>query len=224
MGVTLEARSMTSPQHIWRPLPALIVAMMLLVGASACGGDEDDNGESFDAHQVVEDAAETLAAAETFRFELSHANGSTELIQDMEMTDAEGEVVSPDRLRADIDVTLLGQLLEIEVVGIGEQVWISNPFDASQWQLVPGTTAQEVLDLTVLPDVMRAVEDPQPAGIDEIDGQAHYRVRASVDSESLEDVIPAAARSRRDGRGRDLGRSGRLLHAAHRPSGTAQRR
>lgn len=177
----------------------LLAAIPLVLGLiSACDdddGDENSNGASFDAQEVVSNAADTLEATESFHFVLSHENGGTAIIQDMIMTGAEGNVVRPDSLQAELQAETMGQQLNLQMVGIDDRTWLTNPFNPEQWQQMPDVRAQDILNLQAVPEVMRQVENPEAVGSESIAGVDSYRARATLDSGALEPVVPEAAES-----------------------------
>ena len=75
-----------------RQRPALLLTALLALVAAialACGGDDEDEPTStptptptpVTAEQVLEDAATRMEQVETFHFELTHENGSTQLMR-----------------------------------------------------------------------------------------------------------------------------------------------
>lgn len=178
-----------------RTAAAWLVSLLACVGAiaAACGGDENGEEAEFDPQQVVRDAADRLEAVQSFHFLLTHENGATAIVQNLAMTRAEGDLARPARLQADLEAQAAGQKLELSVIGIDERTWITNPFNRTQWQLLPGTDVRDVLNLGAVPDVMRQVQDVEAAGTEQVNGTECYRLRATVDSGSLTAVVPRAA-------------------------------
>jgi hypothetical protein len=170
-------------------LARAVLAVLVLV---ACGGSDTED-VAFDPGPVVERAATRLEQAASFRFVLEHERGATKIIQGMQMTRAEGVVIRPARLQADLDAETSGQKLELRMVGIDRRTWLSNPFDRSRWQELPGIDARDVLNLEQVPAVMRAMTGLEPAGAERIDGTRCYRVRGTLDSSTLALMVPEVA-------------------------------
>jgi hypothetical protein len=78
-----------------------------------------------------------MAAVNQFEFELTHPEGSTSLGGGMQLSRAEGAVVSPDRLSVKADVELRPIFLTLEARVIGDQTWITNPLAANAWAQAP---------------------------------------------------------------------------------------
>jgi hypothetical protein len=177
----------------WRSACRLVArAILLVLLVVACGGDGVEE-VGFEPVPVVDRAAARLEQATSFRFTLEHDGGATRIIQGMDMTRAEGVVVRPARLQANLEAEASGQSLELQLVGIEQRTWLSNPFDPSRWQELPGIDARDILNLEQVPAVMRAMTDLEAAGAQEIDGARCYRVRGTLDSGTLALMVPEVA-------------------------------
>jgi hypothetical protein len=174
------------------PVKAGIVAVLAFQIVAACGGSETEHVQ-FDAGAVLADAAARLDEASSFHFVLSHDSGGTRIIQNMLMTRAEGDVLRPSSIRADLTVTMAGQRIDLRMIGMDDSIWLSNPFDPSRWQLVPDARSEDVLNLQRISDVLTAVEDASADGVATLDGSSSYRIRGSVDSDAFTAVIPEVA-------------------------------
>lgn len=172
---------------------AAVVALFIAVAMLAACGESNGETIEFDAEQVINDAAARLDDARSFHFVLTHDRGETRIIQDMRMTRAEGDVLRPASIRADLTVSAAGQNIALKMTGIDDRTWLSNPFDPSQWQLLPGVTSTDVLDLQRLTDVLMGMESVVADGTDSVAGVECYRMRGSVDSDAFIAMIPEVA-------------------------------
>jgi lipoprotein LprG len=161
----------------------------------ACGDEDngDSDGGDFDPQQVVTEAADKLAATNTFHFVLDHENGGTAIVLDLTMNKAEGDIVRPEQMRADIEASLGMASAEVTLIGIGQDTWISNPFNPDEFEPLPDYTPGEILNLEAVPEVMRAIESPQANGTASVGGTDTYRVTADIDSGELAPIVPLAA-------------------------------
>ncbi len=100
---------------------------------------------------------------------------------------AEGDVVRPDKLRANVDARLRGAKVEVKLVSIGDNAKISNPFIPSQWQDLPtGTKLSDVFDPAAgTTAALRAVKDPQITGEETLDGKKVWKVEGTLDASTL---------------------------------------
>lgn len=174
----------------------LLLVVALLV--AACGGSDGAGDPETDrtvppATELVAAASARLSDAASFAFALGHEAGATVVLDDIAITEADGVVVRPDRLSADLVAEVVGQRVELGAVGIADTVWLTNPFDRESWTVVPGVTIGDLLDLAALPGALDAVTDLEVAGESTIDGVVHDRVTGEIASADLVAVLPSAA-------------------------------
>lgn len=165
-----------------------VVAALMLLAAAGCGG----SGEKTSADTVLREAADATGALKSFHFTLDVQNvprSGTGL----QLTSAEGDVVVPDRARADVGGAFAGVSITTQVVAIGEKVWLKNPL-SNEWEPIDvNTTPIALLDPSkgVLA-VMEGVSEPTDEGTEEIDGVTLRKVSGTA---SAADVAPLVATS-----------------------------
>ncbi len=191
---------------------AIAVAGLLLV---ACGGD-GDSGASEEAGTATAAATSTAAATETAtpsapqdlralldrvvaaviaqesaRFTLDFNGGTTPLEQfGIEIEKAEGDVSPPERLRAAVEAKAprLGNIkVEVDIIGIADEAWVTNPFDRSSWlELEGGNPLKDIFSEDKgLVSVLGATTDIRLTGEEEVDGKGVWRIEGLVDSGDL---------------------------------------
>jgi lipoprotein LprG len=176
-----------------RPLLLVIVFIALLALSCGDGGDEGTEGPLPPANEVLAKAIEAVDGMETFHFRLEHENGASRIPLDLQLVTAEGDVVVPDRLRAKLEAMAGRQTVRVEVIGIGDDGWITNPFNR-QWQPLPsGTTIKDVFDPAQgVKVVATSLQDPQVTAEEEVDGVPSYVLEGTVESAVLEAAAPIA--------------------------------
>jgi hypothetical protein len=179
----------------------LALILSLLVGAVACGGDDkkdttptagSGSGQATppprpDPKTLVNEAADKLEQAKSFHFVLEHEKGSTPIVLMMQMTRAEGDVVRPDRLRADVDAQFAGQKLKVRLVSIGDSAKITSPLNPNRFQDLPaGTRVSDIFDPAAGGSAaLRNAKDPQITGDETLDGKKVWKVQGDVDAGTL---------------------------------------
>jgi lipoprotein LprA len=172
----------------------LAAVLLLAVPFAACSGDDDDDGGEAtppaDAGAVLSAAAERFEALSSFHFDLEHSTGGTEIVQDLLMQEASGEVEEPNRLRADLQVdSPLGDV-DVSVVAIGEQVWLDIFGD---YQEIPDVSVVEIFDPNQgIPNVAANIEDATIAGSEDLGGETTDIVEGTVAAEYLAGIAPIA--------------------------------
>jgi hypothetical protein len=175
-------------------LLSALAGLGLQAVACGCGGKKEDAGGPLPpAAEVLTKAVERVATMKTFHFRLEHENGASPIPLGLGLSTAEGDVVVPDRLQAKLEAKAGTQPVRVEVIGIGDQAWITNPFNR-QWQPLPsGTTIKDVFDPTQgISAAVNALENAEVTAEEEVGGVATYRVEGTVDSAILEAAAPIA--------------------------------
>lgn len=121
-------------------LTALLV--VALVALAACGGSSSTAATATPT-SVPPDPAELLRLAgratsdlRSFRFRLDHRGGGTPIAPNLTITEADGDVVSPDRIAIDFAGTLGAFAVRSGLVTIGEDSYMTNPL-TGLWESVP---------------------------------------------------------------------------------------
>lgn len=159
----------------------------------ACGGDDDAVPTSQDPADLLAKAATATEALTSFHFKLTHQNGSTPLPLNLALETAEGNVVIPGRLAADVEAKAAGSIpVSVKVIAIDDETWITNPF-TREWQRLPGAGVRDFADPeTLVRALVDAIEDPRVDGGSEIGGVQTVKLVGSVDAGMLQDALGIA--------------------------------
>ncbi|MGA2286283.1 MAG: LppX_LprAFG lipoprotein [Dehalococcoidia bacterium] len=174
---------------------ALAVAAALL---TACGGGGGSNkpattGPLPQPDAVLSKAVDAFQGMKTFHFRLEHDNGGTQIPPGLTLITADGDVIVPDRMSAKLDAKAGQQSVNVQVIGVGDQGWITNPF-SRQWQPLPsGTSIKDIFDPAQgVKAVIGSLQNAQVTGEETVDGTLCYRIEGSVASEVLQAAAPIA--------------------------------
>ncbi|MGI8423493.1 MAG: LppX_LprAFG lipoprotein [Chloroflexota bacterium] len=134
------------------------------------------------AATLLERAATAVEQVRSVRFRLEITGGQMILGPGLPVTQVEGDIVQPDRVR----VRALGQAgnatLEMELVTIGDRHYFADPF-TRQWQALPPSTVSFLpLDRERgVPGLIRALEAAQAPERVTLAGGEAYLVRGTSD-------------------------------------------
>lgn len=108
----------------------LPLGLILLAGlVAACGGEQQPS-----AKDIVTRAASATQAQKSFHFVFDEKNGPTST-SGIHLVFAEGDVVVPDRVKADVSGTLQGVPLRSQLVVVAGKYYLKDPF-TGKWQKV----------------------------------------------------------------------------------------
>ncbi len=150
-----------------------------------------------DPAAILARAAERVAAAESLSFALEHPAGSTQLSPGLLLTRASGVANQPDRFRIKLELETAGSFVELEVIGIGDETWMTNLF-SGQWEAAAAAVPVPVrFDNAgqMFADIIAGVENPQLAGTERVeDGDggsyAAWRIQGTMPGAALAVVLP----------------------------------
>jgi hypothetical protein len=182
-------------RRAWFGLLAMLVGALAL--AAACGGGGEKAAPTPanlpPADEILPKVVERIAALKSFHFRLEHENGLSPMPLDLKLKTAEGDIQVPDRMDAKLEAEAGGALLRVEVIGIGEQGWMTNPF-SHQWQPLPeGTTISAIFDPAAgIQAVASSLQDVRVTGMEQVGGDNTYLLEGHVDSGVLKAAAPIA--------------------------------
>lgn len=187
----------------------LVVVVLVaagVIGFVVLGDDDDDEGSSgsaptpvvstgaggSEAEQVLQRASDAAAQVSSFHFILTHENGTTPLPLNLELESAEGDILVPGSMQAEADAEALGVNVSVEVIGIDDRTWVTNPF-TRDWQELPDTNIRDFADpASLVESVLPAITDAQLAEGEEIDGVDTRLVTGNIDSGALQESLGIA--------------------------------
>lgn len=163
-------------------------ALLVTFALAGCGGS---NEPKLDPAEVIDRAVRATAAEDSFRFRFETEN-PPRAASGLNLTFAEGEVSVPDRLRADVAGTFAGIPLESELVAIGRDEWLENPFGGGFREIDIGVSPLDFFD----PDtgVLAVLRNARDIELSE-DGD-EYVVKGDVSADNVETFLGVDADSR----------------------------
>lgn len=172
-------------------LAACSLAAVGLAGVDASAGAAQD--ESSAATQLLLNAVETMGKVQSFRFELKTVRGESTILDNLELAGVVGSVQRPDSFQATITARVAIVEIDVDVIGIGSRVWVTDPMAANE-QYIEVTSGDPELgeELTSLlnPDklllqAVGLVKEPEIDGVETIDKIRTTRIVGSVNLAEL---------------------------------------
>jgi hypothetical protein len=176
----------------------LLAALIGALALAACGGGGGQKatpttGALPPAGETLSRVVDRVATVKSFHFRLEHENGLSSIPLDLKLRTAEGDVQVPGRIQAKLDAEAGGALLRVEVIGIEDKAWMTNPF-SREWQELPkGTTISAIFDPAGgIQAVARSLQDVSVDGVENVGGSDTYLLEGKVDSGVLKAAAPIA--------------------------------
>jgi len=160
----------------------LLCLLLALAVVAACAPAQRE----LSPKEVLDRAADELDKATSAHFMLEQQNGSIQLASGVQVGNAEGDVLRPDKLRMKFTLRLAGFNAESQLIAIGDNVYLTNPLN-NQWQKAPASTgAPQVLDKDHgVSSLLRQVSNPQSVGTETIDGVQTQHIKGSVPADAF---------------------------------------
>ena len=126
-------------------LARLVAALFAALYIAACGHSPQPEPVSspvptptpIDVGDVLRRSGEATGALETFHFKLEHnRSGGTPLTETLIVTEAEGSVVSPDRMSIRFEGTLGNFAVRSSLVTLADDSYMTNPL-TGEWDQIP---------------------------------------------------------------------------------------
>lgn len=180
--VTLPRLSSHPRLRITTYMFSLIVLLCLL---AACGGPTDQTPPTPTpapptAQQLIANAQTAIKKVTAYHFKLDVQNpgvGGTFVI-----LNADGDIVVPDKLKATAKVNVLGSAVNVQIIAIGNQDYITDPI-SQKWTKTTG-----IIDPRTLSDpqmgvasILGHIQDPTAPTDGNVDGTPCWSINGTLD-------------------------------------------
>src|SRR5260370_42424689 len=177
----IRSQGRSHPTHIF---PFTRRSMLVLAGflcilvflLSACGGS--GSSPAPDAKQLIKDAQAAILRVTSYHFKLVTTNVGTEA--KLPIVSAEGDIVVPDKLKANANALFLGNIVQVQIIAIGNQQYILL-FGA--WQPTTG-----LLDPRTLSDpqngvasILGHIQNPSMPTDSTVGGKPCWKINGKLD-------------------------------------------
>lgn len=165
----------------------LSVAALLLSVVAGCAAAPPAPRE-LTAREVLDRAAEAAQNLTSVHFTLEMDGATLSLGPGLQVTSAEGDVVSPDRAHLFFKLRFGTLTADSQLVTIGDQLYLTNPL-TGRWEKVPTRIASlQVLDAEHgVPSLLRQVVDPEKS-TESLDSVKTYHIKGKVPTSAFTDL------------------------------------
>jgi len=150
--------------------------------------------------EILSKAGDAILDMKTARFSLTREGDPVvfEATTGMAFSAAAGEYQAPDRVRAEVKVSLFGNILEIEIYWLPEGVFISNPL-THQFTHAPddlGFNGAALFQAGGMPAVLKTgIQNPQRIGYETIEGVETIHIAGVSDGAALAPLTAGALKA-----------------------------
>lgn len=144
--------------------------------------------------EVRDQAVEMLLTLTSVHFEVSHAEGGTDIGGGLLLTTVVGDALFPNKASMRADGEIGRVVIGFGIVQIEDVTYFSGPFGDTWRTVEPGTLPFNfvAMNQSVADTLTSAVDLSVTAGV-EIDGQAMAELTGTISSDSLLGLVPGVA-------------------------------
>lgn len=195
--------------RLTRLRPALLVFLLLLNLTACLGGDDDNNGTPgsgskqssptstpVTAEGVISAAAQRWSQTNTAHFKLDvEGNAFVDNEQTVALRSAEGDLKRPDSVKATAKMAVSLVTLDVSMVAIGNQMWITN-FVTGKWEIAPAdfgyNPAVLFSDTDGIGPVLTQLQSPKLEGDEDVGGHAAHVISGTVAKAAIDKITAGA--------------------------------
>ena len=182
---------MQRPPGPLRPLPAILGLLALVLTLAACGGSSNNVP---DTHQLITQAQAAIQKVQSYHFNLAVDNPGTGGV--LTIKTADGDVVVPDKLKANANVLVLGNVVQVQLITIADQQYVTDPI-TNRWTRTSG-----LLDPRTLSDpgtgvaaILSHIQNPSTPSDANVDGTPCWSIDGTLDAKYLAGMTGGGAPS-----------------------------
>jgi lipoprotein LprA len=170
-------------------LPCLLLCVLAL---TACGGSSSANTP--DAHTLITQAQAAIQKVTSYHFNLSVDNpgtGGTLIIKT-----ADGDILVPDKLKANANVLILGNVVQVKIITIGANQYVTDPI-TNNWLKTTGLIDPRTLSdpNTGVAAILGHIQNPSTPADSSVDGTPCWSIDGTLDAKYLTAITGGGAPS-----------------------------
>ncbi len=163
------------PSH----MPVSLILLTFLLVLPACGG-----GSPPSAQQLISNAQTAIQKVTSYHFNLAVDNpgtGATLVIKS-----ADGDILVPDKLKANANAQVLGNLVQVQIITIGDKEYLTDPI-TGKWLSTTGLLDPRSLSdtKTGVAVILGAIQNPSTPADSSVDGTPCWSIDGTLDAKYL---------------------------------------
>jgi hypothetical protein len=180
----------TCQRHQRTTLATLGLLALLLLAGCSLPWQQSNTASALGPHpssaQLLAALQKSFRSVTSFHVMMRVRNQGHAASNQIQITSADGDVVMPDRVKAQATVILDGQAVTVDLVSIGKQQFITDPI-TGQWRAIKGvidprTFTNPDTGLISLASRLQQLSEPNS---DQVNGVACWRVNGLLDAKYL---------------------------------------
>ncbi len=154
--------------------------LALILSLAACGGDANTPS----AQQLISQAQAAIQKVSSYHFNLNADNpGSGGLLV---IKTADGDVLVPDKLKANADALVIGNAVQVQIIAIGDKQYVTDPI-SGKWTSTTGLLDPRTLSdpQTGVAAILGHIQNPSTPTDSNVDGTSCWSIDGKLDAKYL---------------------------------------
>lgn len=174
-----------------RPLPTILGLLALVVALAACGGSPSS---APDAHQLIIQAQAAIQKVQSYNFNLAVDNPGTGTA--LVIKTANGDVLVPDKLKANANVLVFGNVVQVQLITIADMQYVTDPI-TNKWMHTTGLLDPRTLSnsKTGIAAILGHIQNPSTPTSTSVDGKPCWSIDGTLDAQYLAGITGGGAPS-----------------------------
>ena len=170
-------------------LATSLSTFLLLLMLAACGGSSSTAPNSA---TLIKQAQAAIQKVTSYHFNLTVDNpgtGGTLIIKT-----ADGDILVPDKLKANANVLILGNVVQVQLITIGSNQYVTDPI-TNQWQRTTGLLDPRTLSNsnTGVAAILGHIQNPSTPSDANVDGTPCWSIDGTLDAKYLASITGGGA-------------------------------
>ena len=164
----------------------LFGALLLLI--TACGG----GASAPTAQQLISSAQTAFQKATSYHFNLKVDNPGAG--QQLVIQTADGDVVTPDKLRATANALVLGNVVQVKLITVGTKNYMTNPITGTWGPTTAIFDPRSFSDPQKgMPAILGNIKNPGTPADSSVDGTSCWSIDGTLDAKYLAGILGSNA-------------------------------
>jgi hypothetical protein len=167
----------------------IVILAAMLIG---CGGNKTESTTTALADVITQYSAR-MQTLTSYHFLLDQVGGGTPLALGVEMKKAEGDIISPDKLKTTLTGTVSGFTVQVQIISVGGVLKMTNPLNG-QWETP--SSSFSVLSIfdphTGIAAILKGVANVSKLDDAQAGGVLCYHLNGTIQSENLSAITGSA--------------------------------
>jgi len=164
------------------PLLALLLCTLLF---AACGGG--DTASTPSAQQLLKNAQAAFQKVTAYHFNLVADNAGAGGF--LVVKSADGDTVVPDKLQADADALVLGNVVKVKIISLADKQYVTDPI-SGKWQPTSGLLDPRTLSdsKTGIVAILGLIQNPSAPTDSTVDGKACWSINGKLNAKDIQGI------------------------------------